>query len=46
MLLQNGETIKNYLQIQEEYKLALKVRKQRIKDLYEEIKVIKKLKVN
>ena len=46
MLLQSGETIKNYQEIQDEYKLALKVREKRIKDLYNEIKIIKKLKVN
>lgn len=46
MLLQNGETIETYSKIQDEYKLALKVREQRIKDLYNEIKIIKKLKVH
>lgn len=45
MLLQNGETLENYEQVHEEYKIALDVRKQRIKDLYNEIKIIKKLKV-
>lgn len=45
LLFQNSETAENYLQIQKEYKLALEIREQRIKDLYNEIKIIKKLKV-
>ena len=45
MLLQNGETLDNYSQIMEEYKTALQVRKQRISDLYKEIRIVKKLKV-
>lgn len=45
MLFQNGENIDNFEQVQKEYEIALEVRKQRIKDLYNEIKIIKKLKV-
>lgn len=45
MLFQNGENLDNYEQVREEYKIALDVRNQRIKDLYNEIKIIKKLKV-
>jgi hypothetical protein len=45
MLFQNGENEFNYITVLEEYKGALVVREQRIKDLYNEIKIIKKLKV-
>ena len=45
ILLQSGETLENNRQILEEYKHALEVREQRIKDLYNEIKIIKKLKI-
>ena len=45
MLFQNGENEFNYLTVLEEYRGALVVREQRIKDLYNEIKIIKKLKV-
>ena len=45
MLLNDGETIENYESVLSEYEDALIVRKQRIKDLYNEIKIIKKLKV-
>lgn len=44
LLLQSGETIENYKQILSEYETALVVRENRIKDLYNEIKIIKKLK--
>ncbi|MGN1326661.1 MAG: hypothetical protein ACI4VQ_01030, partial [Clostridia bacterium] len=45
MLFQAGETPQNYLQILQEYKDALILRNSRLEDLYNEIKVIKKLKV-
>lgn len=45
LLLQQGETLENYEQVLNEYRHALEVREQRIKDLYNEIKIIKKLKV-
>ncbi len=45
MLFQNGENLDNFEQVKKEYEIALDVRKQRIKDLYNEIKIIKKLKV-
>ena len=45
LLLQSGENIDNYTTILEEYKAALVVRKKRVDDLYNEIKIIKKLKV-
>ena len=45
ILLQQGETLENYEQVLKEYKHALEIREQRIKDLYNEIKIIKKLKV-
>lgn len=45
MLFQAGETPENYLQILQEYKDALALRNSRLEDLYNEIKVIKKLKV-
>lgn len=45
MMLQSGESIENYQTIIEEIKEAIKVRKNRIKKLYEEIKIIKKLKI-
>lgn len=45
MLLQSGETLDNYTQILKEYKDALKVRQDRINALYNEIKLIKRLKV-
>jgi len=45
LLLQTGETIENYKTILSEYKHALDVRNNVIKMLYEEIKIIKKLKV-
>lgn len=45
LLLQSGETLENSEQLLTEYKHALEIREQRIKDLYNEIKIIKKLKV-
>ena len=45
MLFQAGENFQNYHQILKEYRNALFVREQRIDDLYNEIKIIKKLKV-
>lgn len=45
MLLQAGEDFQNYHQILEEYRSALVLRQERIEALYNEIKVIKKLKV-
>ena len=45
LLLQSGENVDNYTTILEEYKAALVVREKRVDDLYNEIKIIKKLKV-
>ena len=45
MLLQAGETFQNYNKILQEYETALTIRETRINDLYNEIKIIKKLKV-
>ena len=45
MLFQAGENFQNYHQVLQEYRDALIVRETRIKDLYNEIKIIKKLKV-
>ncbi len=45
MLLKNNETLENYLSIYEEYKKAFETRKSIIDTLYQEIKIIKKLKV-
>lgn len=45
LLLQEGETMENYAQILEEYRNALVIRQDVIKQLYEEIKIIKKLRV-
>ena len=45
MLLKNNETIDNYNLIFEEYKNAYEKRKAIIDNLYNEIKIIKKLKV-
>lgn len=45
LLLQTDETIENYKQILSEYRNALEIRKNRIKDLYNEIKIIKSLKI-
>lgn len=45
LLFQQGENMENYSQILEEYKTALKVRENVIDQLYNEIKIIKKLKI-
>ena len=45
LLLQTGETMENFEQVLEEYKSALIIRNKRIDDLYNEIKIIKRLKV-
>lgn len=45
MLFQSGENFQNYHQVLSEYRDALTVRENRINDLYNEIKIIKKLKV-
>ncbi len=45
MLFKNNETLDNYLSIYEEYKNAYESRKAIIDNLYQEIKIIKKLKV-
>ena len=45
LLFQNGENETNYSTILSEYETALKVRQERITALYNEIKIIKKLKV-
>lgn len=45
MLLKNNETMENYTSIYEEYKTAYEKRKAIIDNLYNEIKIIKKLKV-
>lgn len=45
MLFQAGENFQNYHQVLQEYREALIVRETRINDLYNEIKIIKKLKV-
>lgn len=45
LLLEQGETLENYKQVLSEYENALVIRKDRIDKLYNEIKIIKKLKV-
>ena len=45
MLLFAGETFQNFHDILREYREALVIRQKRIDDLYNEIKIIKKLKV-
>lgn len=45
LLLQAGESFDNYKQVVEEYKTALTNRQERVGALYDEIKLIKKLKV-
>ena len=45
MLFTQGETFENYKDVLEEYKEAYKTRKEVIDKLYEEIKIIKKLRV-
>ena len=45
LLLRNNETIENYESMLEEYQNAYKTRKAMIDNLYNEIKIIKKLKI-
>ena len=45
MLFINNENLDNYMDIYEEYKKAYETRKAMIDNLYNEIKIIKKLKV-
>lgn len=45
LLFQQGENFDNYKQILSEYENALHIRQQRIEALYDEIKIIKKLKI-
>ena len=45
ILLKQGETLENYKQILEEYMTAIDTREHVKKRLYDEIKIIKKLKV-
>ena len=45
MLMKNNETPENYLDIYEQYKNAYETRKAMIENLFNEIKIIKKLKV-
>lgn len=45
MLLRSGETVENYRSILAQYEDAYKIRKENIDNLYNEIKIIKKLKV-
>jgi len=45
LLLQTDETIENHQTILAEYRTALDIRQNRIKQLYDEIKIIKKLRV-
>ena len=44
LLLQQGETIENFKDVLKEYQEALNLRQERIDSLYNEIKIIKKLK--
>lgn len=44
-ILSVGETIDNFHQIQEEYKTTLKTKEETVDKLYDEIKIIKRLKV-
>ena len=45
MLLKSGETLENYIQIYDEYKIAHQAKKEVLNNLNNEIKIIKKLKV-
>lgn len=45
MLFKPGETVENYMQVLEEYKQAIVVREDVKKKLYNEIRIIKKLRV-
>ena len=44
-LFENGENIENYKSVMEEYKIAYTKRKEKINELFKEIKEIKKLKI-
>ncbi|MGN1271016.1 MAG: HD-GYP domain-containing protein [Clostridia bacterium] len=44
-LFENGENIENYKSVMEEYKTAYAKRKEKINELFKEIKIIKKLRV-
>ena len=44
-LFENGETFENYKNVLEEYKSAYAKRKEKINELFNEIKIIKKLRV-
>jgi hypothetical protein len=43
-MLQEGESTENYLTVMQEFREALVLRKERVDDLYREIKIIKKLR--
>lgn len=45
LLLQPGETLKNYMQVYEEIKTSYDLRKTELDNLYKEVKIIKTLKV-
>ena len=45
LLFEQGENAENYTQVLAEYENALVIRQDRIDKLYDEIKIIKKLKV-
>ena len=45
MYFENGETLENFKEIEKEYINAYNIRKSKIDNLYNEIKIIKKLKV-
>ena len=45
MMLKPGETVENYKDLISEFEEAILARKDRIKQLYNEIKIIKKLKI-
>ena len=45
MYLEEGETLGNFQKIRDEYNLAYKTRKEKIDTLYNEMSIIKKLKV-
>lgn len=45
LMLSNGETIQNFREILKEYNNALNIKEESVKKLYDEIKIIKKLKI-
>ena len=45
MYFQEGETLGNFQKIRDEYELAYKTRKAKVDNLYNEMSIIKKLKV-